>query len=396
MNFELSRQQKALQKKARNFMEREIIPVADDLDRKYHPFSREIATELIKKLKPLGYLGALVPKEDGGDELGHLAYGLLIEELARAYASLAMLTMMGQTFAAWSLWKRGTPQQKAKYLGPLLSGDMIGCFAATEPAAGSDVRAIESVAVRGGNKFTLNGKKTWIPAGSIADLLTVVASVDKEKGADAFAWILVDKKVSPFRTREMPRMGLRSCPMGEIEFNDCSVPVDNVVVAGGKGYNATIGDTLFLHPGVAAIAVGLSQAATDAAVKYAQERKQFDRPIGHFQLIQEMIADMVIETQAARFLMYDACQLIDRGVICIKEASMAKAFATEAAWRITAKGIEAHGAYGISEAYPLQRYLRDTQVLIASVATTQIQKLLVGREALGLNAFAQDIQNIRG
>ncbi len=387
MNLELTPEQKRLQKNARDYMQREIIPIADEYDLKYKPFPKELAKEFLKKLAPLGYLGCYVPKEDGGWGLDYITSALLIEELSRAYASLALLVMIDQGSGAWCLSRHGTKEQKKAYLAPMLSGELVSCFCSTEPNVGSNASSIETTATLKGNHYIINGAKTWITAGPIADIANVVASVDRSKGIKGISRFLVDRSESPFASREIPKLGLRSCPMGEVTFDNCRIPRENLQGEEGKGYQMTLEDFLFFRPGTGVMAVGIAQASLDASTKYALERKQFGKPIGSFQLIQEMIADMAIETQAARWLVFQAYSLMDHGVKCFKESSMAKAYATEVATRVTSKGIEIHGAYGISQAYPLQRYLRDAHTLMPPDATTQIQKLIVGREILGVSAF---------
>ncbi|MBM4446247.1 MAG: acyl-CoA dehydrogenase [Chloroflexi bacterium] len=387
MILELNEEQKILQKNARDFMEREIIPIADEYDRKYHPLPKDIALGLLKKLVPLGYVGSTLSPEYGGQNLDPISYAVLGEELARAYLSLGMIVLIQDGSVLPILVEHGTPEQKAKYIPKIMSLEKITCFCLTEPDVGSGARDLKTAAVLDGDHYILNGTKTWITSGGIADLAVVFTSTDKGKGARGISCLLVDNAESPFATRELPKLGCRSCPTSELNFEDCRVPKDNLIGTPGSAYLLALGELCKLRVAVGIGALGLAQAAIDAAVKYARERKQFGRPIGSFQLIQEMIADMAILTDAARFLCYRALYLIGKGQIPFKEASMAKAYSTEMAVEVTSKAIQVHGAYGISEEYPVERYFRDARTLTFPDGATQIQKLVIGREMLGISAF---------
>jgi alkylation response protein AidB-like acyl-CoA dehydrogenase len=386
MLLELTEEQKLLQKNAREFMEREIIPIADEYDRKYHPLPREVAVGLMRKLAPLGYIGATLPPEYGGHSLDLVSYAVLGEELARAYLSLAMVAMIQDGSVLPILAQHGTPEQK-KYIPQILSLEKITCFCLTEPDVGSGARDIATTATFQGDSYILNGTKTWITNGGIADLAVVFATTDRSLGMRGISCFLVDKARSPFTVRELPKLGCRSCPTSELSFQDCSIPASHLIGREGSGYSVALVELAKLRVAVGIGAVGVAQAALDAAVKYAKERKQFGRPIAGFQLIQEMVADMAIMTEAARFLCYRAMYLIGKGEVPFKETSMAKAFSTEMAVKVTSQAIQVHGAYGISEEYPVERYFRDARTLTFPDGTSQIQKLVIGREMLGISAF---------
>lgn len=386
MFLELTEEQKILQKNAREFMEKEVIPIADEYDRKYHPLPRDVAIDLMRKLAPLGYIGATLPPEYGGHNLDLVSYAVLGEELARAYLSLAMVVMIQDGSVLPVLAQHGTSEQK-KYIPRILALEKITCFCLTEPDVGSGARDIATTATLQGNSYLLNGTKTWITNGSIADLAVVFATTAPGQGMRGITCFLVDKAESPFTTRELPKLGCRSCPTAELNFQDCPVPSGNIVGKEGGGYAVALVELAKLRVAVGIGAVGVAQAALDAAVKYARERKQFGRPIAGFQLIQEMIADMAIMTDAARFLCYRAMHLIGKGEVPFKETSMAKAFSTEMAVKVTSQAIQVHGAYGISEEYPVERYFRDARTLTFPDGTSQIQKLIIGREILGVSAF---------
>jgi alkylation response protein AidB-like acyl-CoA dehydrogenase len=387
MILELNEEQKILQKNARDFMEREIIPIADEYDRKYHPLPKDIALGLLKKLVPLGYVGSTLTPEYGGQNLDLISYAVLGEELARAYLSLGMIVLIQDGSVLPILVEHGTPEQKAKYIPKIMSLEKITCFCLTEPDVGSGARDLKTSATLDGDHYVLNGTKTWITNGGIADLAVVFASTDRSKGARGISCLLVDKAESPFTTSELPKLGCRSCPTSELNFDDCRVPKDNLIGTTGNAYLLALGELCKLRVAVGIGAIGLAQAAIDAAIKYARERKQFGRPIGSFQLIQELIADMAILTDAARLICYRALYLIGKGEIPFKEASMAKAYSTDIAVEVTSKAIQVHGAYGISEEYPVERYFRDARTLTFPDGATQIQKLVIGRELLGISAF---------
>jgi alkylation response protein AidB-like acyl-CoA dehydrogenase len=387
MILELNESQKILQKNARSFMEREIIPIADEYDRKYHPLPKEVALELLKKLLPLGYIGSTLPPEFGGQSLDMVSYGVLGEELARAYLSLGMIVLIQDGSVLPVLVAHGTPEQKAKYIPQIMSLEKLTCFCLTEPDVGSGARDLSTSAMLDGGHYVLNGTKTWITNGGISDLAVVFASTDKSKGARGISAFLVDRAESPFTGRELPKLGCRSCPTSELSFEDCRVPAGNLIGTPGNAYLLALSELCKLRVAVGIGAIGLCQAALDAAINYARDRKQFGRPIGGFQLVQEMIADMAILTDAARFICYRALYLIGKGETPFKEASMAKAYGTETAVEVTSKGIQVHGAYGISEEYPVERYFRDARTLTFPDGATQIQKLVIGRELLGISAF---------
>ncbi len=384
MDFDLTEEQQMLKANVRNFLEKEIVPVVDEHERK-GPLAKETAAAFIRQLIPFGYVVGFLPEQYGGSQLEYKTNGILIEELARAWASLAGVVFLTTGFC-WLLAEAGPPQLKERLLPLAASGDFIGCLAITEPNAGSDVASIETTAVLDGDEYIINGKKTWISNGSIADAAFVLATTDKSQGPLAMSFLLVERDVSPFAVRELHKLGVRAFPTAELSFSDCRVPRGNLVDP-GSGYQRTMLFFDVSRATVAAISTGIAQAAIDASIKYAKERKQFGRPIGSFQMIQEMIVDMIAETEAGRLLAFRALDLLDKGERCRWQSSLAKAYATEAAVRTTSKAIQIHGAVGLSDEYPVERYFRDARASSISDGTTQIQKLIVGREALGIRAF---------
>ena len=384
MDFELTEEQKLVKTNARQFMDNEIIPIVDDYERKYRPLPKDIAIDMMKRLAPLGYTGGLVPEEWGGGGMDIVSYGILIEELGRAWGSLGIMVLV-HAAGGMDLANSGTDEQKRKYLPSLVSGDVIASGAITEPDAGSSNREIQTTIVADGDYYVVNGTKTWITNGGVSDFCAVVGYTDKSKGIKGIGRIIVDGTESPFEARELPKLGFRCCPTAELAFNDCRVPKENLSM--GVGYDAAMGVLLFPRAMIGVLSAGLAQAAIDEAVKYAQERSQFGRPIARFQLVQQMLAEMVVETEAVRLLGYKACQLLDKGQMCFKECSGVKFFGSETAVRVCSRAMEILGAYGISEEYPLERYFRDARTLLPPDGTNQIQRLIVGREVLGVPAF---------
>jgi alkylation response protein AidB-like acyl-CoA dehydrogenase len=283
----------------------------------------------------------------------------------------------------------GNRELKERILPGLLNGDTIICSAITEPNVGSDTASIETKAVPDGDDYIINGTKMWISNGTIADYVIVTLKIiDPAGGKPRTGQILVERERSPFTAREIHKMGVRSFPTAELVFEDCRVPRENLLRPKEGSQGEPLDSLNFARANASISAVGISQAALEASIRYAKERTQFGKPIGQFQLIQAMIADMMAEIEAGRFLAYRAFFLLGKGVRCYRECSLAKAFCTEAAVRVTSKAVQIHGAYGLSEEYPVERYFRDARCYTIPDGTTQIQQLIVGREVLGMRAFA--------
>lgn len=387
MDLLFDEEQKLLQKSARDFMEKEIIPIADSYDRKYRPLSLEQSKDLFARIAPLGYLGGLVKEKDGGGGLDQLSYAILLEELCKAYGSLALMSFVQHISGSLLISLEGSAEQKKKYLPSLMSGELIVCYAITEPDVGSGARDIKTLAEPSGHSYVINGTKTWITNGTVAELVVLVARTKTREGKTEFCRFLVDKRESPYTVRDLPKMGFCSCPTAEMSFEDCKVPGHYLLGKPGEGYEKTIEIFQLFRGSLAVMAVGLSQASLESAVAYARDRKQFGKPIGKFQLIQNMLVDMAIETQASRLLTYQAFQTIGSGISPLKYISMAKTYAIESAIRVTSRGMQVHGAYGLSEEFPLERFFRDARTLTIPDGTTEMQRLIVGRELLGMSAF---------
>jgi len=384
MDFELTDEQRMLKESARRLMEREVKPYLDQFpdDR---PLTPEEIKNLLKKLIPLGYLGSTIPEEYGGAGLDFMTWSLLMEELDPYLFLLVMLTCV----PTQEIGVGGTEEQKRTFIPPIVQAEKIGFGAITEPNIGSNSEAIQTRAVLDGDHYIINGAKMWITNGAFADLGIVNATIDPTLGGKGIRHFIVDKEVSPFEAKATPILGddPRLPHVGELVFEDCRVPKGNILGVPGQGHKETL---ILLQRGrclVALNSVMYARQALEAAVAYAKQRTQFGRPIGRFQLIQAMIADMAALTDAAKLLTYRAISLVGQGKRCPAEASIAKFYATETAVKVTSMAIQVHGAYGLSPEYPVERLFRGARVMTIPDGTTQIQKLIVARELLGLSAF---------
>ncbi|RLA97826.1 MAG: acyl-CoA dehydrogenase [Deltaproteobacteria bacterium] len=383
MDFELTEEQRILKETLRKFMDREIIPLSNEYERERKIITRDI----LKKLVPFGYVGAEIPEEYGGFGLDTVSYCLMVEELGRAWGALRTMVTVSNLVTSL-IYKFGTEEQRTQFLRRLINFDYLGAFALTEPNVGSDAGSVETTATRSGDNYVLNGTKTLITNGSIADVICVFATVDRQKGTKGITAFLVEKDKATYQTSDIPKMGMHSSVISEIVFEDCRIPASNRLGREGEGLKIALSGLNVGRCIVAFAVIGLAQACVDAAIRYAKERTQFGRPIGGFQLIQATIADMAMELDAARLLAFRAASMIDRGIKCTLEASFAKLYATEAALRIASKAIQVHGGYGYTQEYLVERYYRDARHLTMAEGTSEIQRLIIGRELLGLSAFS--------
>ena len=383
MDFDLTEEQTMFRNMAREFGERYIIPVASDDDR-----NGRFPIDIIKGMAPLGLLGGPVPQEYGGLGIDNVCYGIICEEIARASAAVFTSALTVQvSLVQLPILQYGSEEQKQKWLTRTTKGELLGCFALTEPNVGSDPASIETSAVLDGDHWVLNGSKMWISNGGVADLALVFAQTDKAKRHRGIAAFIVERGTPGFSSRDFDKMGLHSSNTAELSFQDCRVPAANVLGNVGEGFRIAMYALDSGRFSTAAACVGVAQACIDASIKFAQERQQFGKPIASFQLVQEMIADMTVETEAARLLVYRVGHLKDKGRPIVREASIAKYYAAEVAIRAAQNAIKVHGGYGYSDDYPVGRYLRDAVGMNLYEGTSQIQKLIVGREALGVAAF---------
>lgn len=392
MDFDLTEEQELLKTNVRTFLEAEIAPLASEQDRR-GPLSREDTINYIKMLRPWGYYNGRASEELGGAGIDAKTFGVLHEELSRVWAGLAGTIWIAGPGAVPAVLSDADARE---FRDRVLAGESIGSGGVSEPDHGSDSSRLETTATADGDEWVINGTKTWISNGPIADHINVMTTTDRDAGRDAIRSIYVDREKSPYETvRHNALLGLRAWPNGELRFDGVRVPRRNMAggdTARGEQEKAAPGPRRvwrFEAPRttLAISAVGIAQAAIDASIRYAQERHQFGRPIGSFQLVQELIVDSVIETEAARFLAYRSFDMQDKGQDASWQAAAAKVFATEAAVRVTSRAIEVHGALGLMEEYPIERYFRDARSLTIPDGTTEIQKLVIGRRLLGISAI---------
>ncbi|MGB9022035.1 MAG: acyl-CoA dehydrogenase family protein [Candidatus Bathyarchaeia archaeon] len=369
----------SIRRMAKEFAEKEIAPIADRIDRE-----NKYPMDLFEKMAKQGLFGMCTPPEYGGTGLDLLSTAIAAEEIAKVSMSASALIGIQAAVTAAPIAKFGRDAQKEAYLRDMATGKRIGAFCLTEPIAGSDAASIETKAVKEGDEYVLNGTKTFITQGEVADLALVFAKTPGKDGEEVTAF-LVDKRKSPFRVgSKIEVMGLRGTGTAELIFENCRVPEENVLGQEGGGFLVAMMTLNESRIGVAAGGVGLAQAAFDIAANYAKQRKAFGRVIGKFQAIQWMLADMLTQIHSARLLTYHAAYLRDQQQDFVKEASMAKVFASEVAVEATRRAIQILGGYGPTMDYPLERYYRDAKVLEIVEGTSEVQRLILAREILQL------------
>lgn len=380
-DVELTQDHIILRDMVRKFADKEIAPFVDQ-DEKDHRFQRE----LVEKMAELNLFGCPVPEEYGGNGMGYLAHAIVTEEIGRVSGSLRVAFNMQTMGTAMSILKWGSDELKKKYIPELMSARMLGCFAMTEPDTGSDTAAMASTAVRDGDSYILSGRKMWITWAPVADMSVVFAMTDKpakHKGMSAFVVDMHSPGVSTVAIKD--KLGLWACPTGEIIMEEVRVPAGNRLGEEGKGFVYLMQELISTRLSAAAGAVGTCQAALDEAVKYANERRQFGRPIAEFQMVQEVIARMVAETEAARALTWRCAVQKDRGLVNnMRETVLAKYYAARAADEVPDLGLEVLSAYGYSNEYPIARILRDGKVYKILEGATNIMKMILAADALGL------------
>jgi len=378
MNFELTEEQRMIQEMARDFARNEIAPVAAKNEREGH-FPKDI----LKKLAQLGFMGVNIPQEYGGAESGVVAYSLALSEIAKACASTAV-TMSVTNMVAEIINQYGSEHLKKKYIPKITSGEYVaGAFALTEPHAGSDAGAIRTTAVKKGDRYILNGSKVFITSGAYAGCIIVYAVTDKSKGNKGISAFVVDKGSEGLIVgKEERKMGLRASNTVSLDFCDCVVPAENLLATEGKGFEIGMTALNGGRIGIASQAIGIADAALEAAIKYALERQAFGKKIAEFQAIQWKIADSATMLDAARLLTLRAAYLKEKKRSFTKEASMAKLYSTEIANRICADAIQIHGGYGYVEEYNVERYYRDVRVTTIYEGTSEIQRIVIAREIL--------------
>ena len=385
MDFDLTPEQQQIQKLARDFAQKEIAPGARERDR-----TETFPAEILKKMAPLGLLGGPVPEQYGGMGIDYISHAIITEEVGRADSSVRTTLSVQISLVELTILRFGTEEQKRKYLPKLCSGEWIACFGLTEPGYGSDAAGLATSAVRDGDDWVVSGRKIWISNGGPSKLALVFARTDPTAPkAHGITALLLERDAQPYDAPPIHgKLGLRSSNTSELVFDKVRVPDAQRLGECGQGFKIAMTALDSGRYSVAAGAVGIAQACIDASVKYAGERTTFGKPIASRQLVQELIADMIVETEAARLLVYRAGDVKNKGRSSTRETSIAKLYASEIASRCADRAIQVHGGYGFSDEFPVERYYRDARVNRLYEGTTEIQKLIIGRFATGIDAIA--------
>ena len=378
-DFWLSEDERQTRELARTIARERIAPVAALVDE-----AERYPAESLRHLAQAGLMGLYIPEAHGGAGLGALAFCLAVEEVAWACASTAVIYLV-QYAAGYPIVSHGTEAQQRRYLPRLAAGEITAALSISEPGAGSDAASMTTTAVRRGDRYLLNGTKMWVTNGSEAGVITLFATVDRGRGHKGVTAFLVEPGFPGFALGKLERkMGIRGSPTVALHLSDCEVPVENRLGEEGQGFRVALGALDRSRPAVGAQAVGIAQAALDAAVGYAKERRQFDRPIAEFQGIQFMLADMAMQTHASRLMVHHAAALVDRGVTgTALEASMAKCFAGDTAMKVATDAVQVFGGYGYTREYPVERFMRDAKITQIYEGTNQIQRVVIARDLLG-------------
>jgi alkylation response protein AidB-like acyl-CoA dehydrogenase len=383
MDFALTDEQQLVRETARDFSDKEIAPRARDNARNGH-----FDTELVARMAEQGYLGAIVPREYGGAGLDYITYGLIVEEVGRADSAMRTVVSVQTSLVCSVIVKFGTEEQKRHYLPKLCSGEWLGCFGLTEPDTGSDAANQKTRARKTDTGWVINGAKMWISNGNHAKVALIFAQTDPEKKHKGIGCFLVDTDQPGYQAQEIHgKMGLHAADTAAISLDDVEVSDDQMLGEVGDGFRIAMTSLESGRYSVAMGCVGICQGCVNESVRYATERHQFDRPIASFQLVQAMIAEMRVKTDAARMLAWRAGWLKDTGQPNSTETSIAKLFATEAAVWCANEAIQVHGGAGYVDDHPVERYFRDARVTTLYEGTSQIQKLIIGRAETGINAL---------
>jgi butyryl-CoA dehydrogenase len=383
IEFELTDEQKLIRETARDFTDREIVPVARENDR-----NERFDLDLVRKLGEMGYLGPIVDEEYGGRGLDYRTYGLIVEEIGRGDSSARTVVSVQTSLVCSSIQRWGTEEQKHEWLPRLCTAEILGCFGLTEPNTGSDAANLSTRAEKTDGGWKITGQKQWISMGNYAKLALIFAQTDPEKAHRGLAAFLVPTDSPGFSSGEIHgKLGLRASDTAELSLDGVEVGDEALLGEVGDGFKVAMSALDSGRFSVASGCVGICQGCVDASVRYAKERQQFGRPIASFQLVQAMIADMVVDTEAARALVWRAGWLKDTGQPNTTETSIAKLYATEAAVRSANNAIQVHGGAGYVDDHPVERYLRDARVTTLYEGTSQIQKLIIARAATGVNAM---------
>lgn len=378
MKFEYTEDQRTIRQMIKEFMEQEVAPFVEEWEKK-DIFPQDI----IGKLAELGLMGMNIPEKYGGAAIDYVSSCLVIEEVAKISASLAVTLSVHNSIGCHAIEKFGTEEQKQKYLPQMTRGELLGAFALTEPNAGSDAASIKTKAVKNGNYYVLNGTKAWVTNAEASGIIIIQALTNPSAGAKGISSFIVETNSQGcIISKKENKLGLRCSITNEINLEDCRIPVENLLSQEGMGYKIALDCLDGSRISIAAQAIGIAEAAMEKAIEYAQTRVAFNKTLADFQAIQFMIADMATKIEASRLLMLKAAKLRDRNLRCAKESAMAKLYASEMSNEVTYKALQIFGAYGYSKEFPLERYFRDARVTTIYEGTSEIQRIVIAREVL--------------
>ncbi len=378
MDFLLTKEQEMARKLFRDFAQKEVKPLAQITDE-----TEAFPSETVAKMQKLGFLGIPMPKEYGGQGCDTLTYVLAVEELSKVCATTGVIVSAHTSLGSDPIKKFGTPEQKEKFLRPLVSGEKLGAFALTEPNAGTDASGQQTKAVLDGDEYVLNGSKIFITNGKEADIYIVFAMTDKSKGTKGISAFIVEKGTPGFTfgTKEK-KMGIRGSSTYELIFTDCRIPKGNLLGKEGKGFVYAMQTLDGGRIGIAAQALGIAEGALESTIAYVKERKQFGRPLAKFQNTQFQLADMAVKVEAARNLVYKAAIAKDTKDRFSVEAAMAKLYAAEVAMEVTTKAVQLHGGYGYTREYDVERMMRDAKITEIYEGTSEVQRMVISGSLL--------------
>lgn len=378
MSLFLTAKHNIVRRSVRSFCEREIFPIARDLDQE-----ARFPWEVVEKMGKLGYFGIQAPAELGGAGMDTVSYCIIIEEISRACSGLGLCVTVHNSVGVYPLAAFGTDEQKKKWVPPLARGEKIGAFCLTEPNVGSDASGVESTAIRDGDEYVVNANKVLITNGGVADTCLIFVKTDPAAGHRGLSVVVVERGTPGFEVGDLEDLsGNRANPVSSIRLVDCRIPAGNLLSREGHGMKIGLAALDTGRIGIGAQALGVAQAAMDEAVKYSIQRRQFKVPISQHQSVQTMIADMATQIEAARLLIYQAAVKRDSGQPFSKESAMAKLYASEIATRVTDMAVQIHGGYGYVKSYPVERYYRDARVTRIYEGTSEIHRIVIARSVL--------------
>jgi butyryl-CoA dehydrogenase len=368
-----------LRTKIKNFADKEVAPRAKEFDQK-----EEFPLDLVKRMAELNMLAIYIPKEYGGAGLDTLSYAIAVEEVGRVCGSTGIFLAAHSSLGVYPIFLAGTEEQKQKWLIPLAKGEKIGSFGLTEPNAGSDAAGTQTTAKLIGNEYVINGTKRFITSGSIADIIVFTATKDPSLGYPGISAFVVEKGTPGFSPgKDEVKLGLRGSITSELIFEDCKIPKENLLGKESDGFKIFMATLDGGRISIGALALGIAQGAVDASIKFAKKNKKSGKPLYKLQNIQSMIAEMATNVEAARLLVYQAAMLKDNNKPFTKEAAMAKYYASDIGTKVTNMAIDIHGLLGITDQYPVERFLRDEKLMEIGEGTSEIQKIVIARKILG-------------